>query len=332
MENRPLPLFSVIVPVYNAEGTISKTIESILSQSYCNYELILVNDGSRDNSLSVCLDYKKRDSRVIVLDFPNGGVACARNRGIQNAKGEKICFVDADDIVLTDWLKRYSENSDADLMIEGHVSVTEKGKTYNSDDDELFIGERFIEGIEKVSRGGRLNMPWNKCYKREIIQENNLKFMEGCDLFEDLIFTLQYIQKATSLRLISYCGYEYLQVNSVLTRKFNEPDKFLMWINRIMDEALAVERKNMNSPLISYVFTRVFNAASWYVVLFFDRLTYSERNNIYLFLYNYKNYLRKHGLLQNRKLFKYVSGSNHILDKLIYVEFKLYNLMSCIRS
>lgn len=331
MENNKI-LFSVIVPVYNAEKTISKTIDSILQQSYKNFELILINDGSKDNSLSVCLNYKKKDSRVKVLDFPNGGVACARNRGLRVAQGERICFVDADDSVLSDWLKCYSEYSDADLMIEGHVAVTEKGKTNNSDDDELFIGERFIEGIEKVSRGGRLNMPWNKCYKREIIQENNLKFMEGCDLFEDLIFTLQYIQKATSLRLISYCGYEYLQINSVLTRKFNEPEKFLMWINRIMEEALTVERRNMNSPLVNFIYTRLFNAASWYVVSFYNRLTYSERNNIYLFLYNYNKYLRKNGLLQNRKLFKYVSDSNHILDKLIYVEFKVYNLMSCFRS
>lgn len=326
------PFFSIIIPIYNAEKTISNAIESVLCQSYSNFELILVNDGSNDNSLIICHDYEKKDSRVIVLDYPNGGVACARNRGLKTSKGNRICFLDADDIVLPEWLQKYSECSDADLMIEGHVSVTENGKILITDDDESFFEDKFIKGIEKVSRDGRLNMPWNKCYKRTIIEENNLMFLEGCDLFEDLIFSLQYIQKSHSLKLISYCGYEYLQYNSVLTRKFNNPEKFLMWLNRIVDETLTITNTYIGTSLINSVYKRLFNAATWYVVLFYSKLKYSERNRVYGFLSQNKKYLDAQDLQKNRILFMYVSKSNRLLDLLIGVESLLYLIKSRIRK
>ena len=319
------PLFSVIVPVYNAERTISKTIESILCQNFNDFELILVNDGSKDNSLNICLSYASKDQRIKVLDYPNGGVACARNRGLSQAKGDRICFVDADDLVLPDWLLNYSLNIDFDLMIMGHIAISDTGKMEIAEDDGTFVEDKFIKGIEMVSKTGRLNMPWNKCYKRSIIKDNNLEFLLGCDLFEDLIFTLQYIQVAKSLRLISYCGYEYLQFNSVLTRKYNEPEKFLSWINIIMDETLAITKTYIGTSLINHVYGRLFNAATWYVVLFYDRLNYCQRNKVYRFLNSYKMYLDNSEVPKNRTLFRYVSTANQFLDILIGIEAKVYS-------
>lgn len=95
-----LPLISIIVPIYNKENIISKTIESLIAQNYGNIEILLVNDGSKDKSLEICSAWAKKDGRIKVLDKENGGVSSARNAGLKAASGEYIGFVDGDDTVL----------------------------------------------------------------------------------------------------------------------------------------------------------------------------------------------------------------------------------------
>lgn len=322
MDDKKTPLFSVIVPVYNAEKTISSTIESILGQSFRDFELILVNDGSRDDSLTICKDFARNDSRIRVLNYPNGGVSSARNHGLECAKGVYICFVDADDIVRPDWLKSYSQFTTVDLMVEGHISIKDNEKEEVTDENSFFSNCNYIYGIEKLCEKGRLNMPWNKCYKRSIINERGLRFMLGCDLYEDLIFSLQYIQNSHSLQIVSYCGYEYQRFNSTLTHKFNNLENYVSWCEKIMEEVeVLTQMYNCYSTRISQlVYTSIFVHATWFLILYYGKFDYYTRNKLYVFINNNKNLLISEEVPTNRMFFGQLSNKNRFIDFLIGVE------------
>ncbi len=112
------PTISVIVPVYNAESTLQRCVDSILAQTFEDFELILINDGSKDQSGDICDEYAAKDSRVKVIHKPNGGVSSARNAGLRIAHGEYIAFIDSDDYIDNDYLLGF-KHYDADLIISG---------------------------------------------------------------------------------------------------------------------------------------------------------------------------------------------------------------------
>lgn len=115
--------FSVIVPAYNAEKTLRRCIDSILSQTFTDFELILIDDGSNDATPTMIDEYARRDSRIIALHKPNGGVSSARNLGLEKASGTYILFCDADDEVESDWIDSFSGYPDADLVVTGMKTV-----------------------------------------------------------------------------------------------------------------------------------------------------------------------------------------------------------------
>lgn len=117
------PKISVIIPVYNAEATLRRCVDSVLSQTFTDFECLLINDGSKDKSGEICDEYAARDSRIGVFHKENGGVSSARNVGLDNATGEWIAFVDSDDWAGEKYLESFSEYLDADLIISGFQSV-----------------------------------------------------------------------------------------------------------------------------------------------------------------------------------------------------------------
>ena len=119
-------LISVIMPIYNAQDRLEKSLESILNQSYRDIELILINDGSRDSSLEICRAYKARDERIVLLDIPNSGPGAARNKGLSRAGGEYIVFVDADDHIKEDFFERLVgllQEKRYDIVVCNHFRV-----------------------------------------------------------------------------------------------------------------------------------------------------------------------------------------------------------------
>lgn len=117
------PKVSVIVPVYNVEKYLHRCIDSILTQTFTDFEVLLINDGSKDRSGEICDEYAKKDSRVKVFHKENGGVSSARNVGLDNARGDLICFCDSDDFVTKDWLALFVKNIDGyDAVITGFFS------------------------------------------------------------------------------------------------------------------------------------------------------------------------------------------------------------------
>ena len=134
--------YSIIVPVYKVEKVLPRCIDSILAQTITDFELILVDDGSPDNSGKICDEYASIDSRIIVIHQPNGGVSKARNTGLDIAKGEYIVFVDSDDTVTSDYLAVFDEES-ADLVVTGYKLIRETG-----DMDILEINKKHIAIID----------------------------------------------------------------------------------------------------------------------------------------------------------------------------------------
>lgn len=217
---------SIIVPVYNAEKYLGYTISSIRRQTYKNIEIILVNDGSADGSLQICGNYAAIDPRIRVIDLPNGGVSAARNRGLAEASGEYVQFVDADDVIaenMTMRLVTVMDNYQADLAVCGmkYLQMEDDHIIRNDDWTIGFMGKEcildrntFFEHFSKILlQTILLEGPCNKLYKRNFITEQNIRFPEYTDLGEDFIFNLDYFKKLGHIVFIFDMLYYYLQWN-----------------------------------------------------------------------------------------------------------------------
>lgn len=184
------PDISVIVPIYNAEKYLSRCIDSILSQTFENFELLLIDDGSTDKSGVICDKYAEIDSRIEVFHKLNGGVSSARNLGLENAQGKWIIFIDSDDWVQNSlWHDCY--NSEVDLIITSFVDIRGDNNTILSNSILLNVdvGKYLQSKIgENIFRG-----PIAKLFKRDIINKNKLRFDDKIKLGEDTLFVRQYM-------------------------------------------------------------------------------------------------------------------------------------------
>lgn len=188
---------SIIVPVFNVESHVARTIESLLMQTFNDSELILINDGSTDDSLKVCQRYEEKDSRIIIIDRPNQGSGIARNNGLKAAQGDYVYFVDADDYVEVDLLKdnlAIAEKNKADLVVFGHFDevISAKGKIKRKEnrpdhqdmptqrDFRINFGEYYHSNADVL---------WNKLYKREFLTDHNILFTNQ-KVGEDALFNI----------------------------------------------------------------------------------------------------------------------------------------------
>ena len=201
---------SIIVPVYNAETTLERCISALIGQTYENIEIILINDGSRDNSLAICRRYAAEDSRIQVIDQPNGGVSSARNAGLDAATGDFVMFCDSDDWAEPDWcrelISHYEENC---LVMCGHYVEGEQ----NYIPHEI----RAENGCDRYARRDfwKLKLcnfyaPWNKIFDRSVICRENLRFREELTNGEDFLFILQYLTSISGdIILLDKCVFHY---------------------------------------------------------------------------------------------------------------------------
>ena len=202
------PQISIIVPVYNSEKYLGVCIDSILSQSFRDFELILVDDGSRDPSPHICDDYAQKDSRVKVIHKENGGVSSARNAGLSAVRGGYLYFLDSDDTLEPDALQLMYQsisNENVDLVIAGY-------NRYDEDGTKIFgMSQREIETLSIDLALKELYLPqdeeyqgylWNKMFRSDIIKKAGLKFNESIAFNEDRLFITQYL--CASSRDVAY--------------------------------------------------------------------------------------------------------------------------------
>lgn len=220
-------MVSIIVPVYNAEQYLEQCIDSILCQSYTDYELILINDGSSDGSARVCDQYAEKDKRVRVIHQKNAGVSHARNVGIDNAAGEYIVFCDSDDYVEKDYLydlvSSLPANSDADTLVLSNLShvTPDGGVSINSGRDsviELDNGnlEDYLYLVERYAIYG----PYCKLYIRKVFETHHLRFREQLKSAEDFDFNIRYIEHMRFIQTLAKSQYYYRVGYKKVTSRF----------------------------------------------------------------------------------------------------------------
>ena len=230
---------SVIVPIFNAEKSISKCIDSLLVQTYIDYELLLIDDGSTDNSNKICDEYAEKDNRIKVFHKRNGGVSSARNFGIENASGEWIVFIDSDDWVDNDYLNIFFRNKiDKNvIVILGRIDESPKSQVRCEFRETRLIKEDMAQGIIN-NHLLEFGAPYCKLYNKDIIIDNGIRFPENYSYGEDAMFFYQYLQYVDEINLRSYCGYHYVNSGeNSLSRKFHKYSQLLQFAN---DSAKAI--------------------------------------------------------------------------------------------
>lgn len=208
---------SVITPVYKVENYLRKCVDSILDQTFKDFELIIVDDGSPDSCGSIADEYVQKDERVRVIHKQNGGAPSARNRGIDIAKGEWLYFPDSDDWLEPDYLEALYNTAiktDAKLVVSGYTmeyfengvahsySVSTPKKNYNS--QELVRGN-----LHNYFDNMMMAVPWNKLYKADYILDNNLRFPEL--KWDDLHFNMEVIMDIDKVAICSNAGYHFFR-------------------------------------------------------------------------------------------------------------------------
>lgn len=182
---------SIIVPVYNTAVYLPACIDSILAQSYTDFELILVDDGSTDDSLQVCETYAARDARIRVFHQQNAGVSAARNLGVEQAQGDWLCYVDSDDVVLPAYLQDMLEAADAeDCLVMGNISDSRMKGLITSDvvlEGEAMVRYMLSHNILNLSG------PVAKLYNRATLVKYGIRFPQDIHYGEDMLYFLQYL-------------------------------------------------------------------------------------------------------------------------------------------
>ena len=206
-------MISIIVPIYNAERYLEACLDSLLSQSEKELQILLVDDGSTDGSLAIAKEYAAKDTRVEVFHQSNAGQSAARNVGLQHAKGEFIAFVDADDKIAENWCERHLEAIEgADYIQSGYLRV-EDGQTL----EPQLPKHRY-----------QFTSPCMRLYRREAIQD--LRFEEGM-IYEDVLWSVDLWLSGATCRMIDYCGYRYTaNPHSTTSQRHPEAEK------RVFDE------------------------------------------------------------------------------------------------
>ncbi len=213
------PKISVIVPVYNVEQYLPRCIDSILAQTVTNFELLLIDDGSKDNSSKICDEYAEKNKHIHVFHKKNGGVSSARNVGLENAKGEWIAFIDSDDYIKNDYLESFFKYGKLDLythVIQGFYVFDNKGIINNTNKSLLYSHYKYINiksnkynpAIEKYRLFQRTEV-WGKLFSLSLIKSNNIRFDERIKVYEDGIFWHTYLLYIKTIILIPERGYYY---------------------------------------------------------------------------------------------------------------------------
>ena len=234
------PLVSIILPVYNAQNHLARCVGSICAQTYRNIEIIILNDGSKDQSLPVCEEFRQKDPRILLVDKANSGVSDTRNLGLKLASGKYVEFVDSDDYLDPDFTERLvaaAEENEADFVIAPYKMVIPAGA---SKPDQMLEKLQAAQGVMSVARPPEVreygflpagvydkdtfalrlmdkpasyfySVLWNKLYRRDILTGNDIQFVSEMRWAEDLVFNLRYIQYAERFVAIDKPGYYYVQ-------------------------------------------------------------------------------------------------------------------------
>ncbi|WP_298032775.1 glycosyltransferase [uncultured Dysosmobacter sp.] len=214
------PIVSIIVPVYNTESTLRRCVDSILEQEFTDFELLLVDDGSRDDSGPICDEYAARDSRIQAIHKENGGVSSARNLALDRARGVYLQFLDSDDWITPDAtisLVRAAENRQCDLVISDFYRVVGERVSRKGDiDDAVLSREEYATHMMENPADFYYGVLWNKLYRRDIVETHHLRMDPEISWCEDFMFNLEYIRHAQRFYALQVPIYYYVKTKGSL--------------------------------------------------------------------------------------------------------------------
>lgn len=220
------PLISIIIPVYNVAQFLPRCLDSVLAQTYSNWECLLVDDGSKDTSGAICDEYARKDGRFKVYHKQNGGVSSARNFALDRAQGDYVTFVDSDDWIKEDCLKdsiSEMQKNELDLLQFGYERRDGNGNISY----QRHYGTAVLNHTQYLEEG-KLNVcVWGSVYRRSIIEENHLRFLDGLKLAEDQLFLCSFIVKSRRLKSLSDSYYMYFVNQGSATK--HQQTKDMLW-------------------------------------------------------------------------------------------------------
>ena len=316
------PFFSIIVPVYNVSEYLHRCLDSIVNQTFKDFECLLIDDGSTDNSPLICKEFAEKDERFHFFQKENGGVSTARNLGLKHSKGTWICFIDSDDYVETEYLSGFQRISNrGDLLCHGIVWCSiENGSKQNLPLQEQFVAkDKLAMPLIEMFRTGIYYFLMTKAFKREIITENHLLFDVSLRRRQDEMFINRYITKISSINLSSVCNY-----NHFLTTK-----------ERMRDMSSIYDRLAFNIESITYyslyklclnkedlVFLAKIVGPRILVNIFdsYPKVSYFRKKKEILFIINYimpfKNYISLEKSVRWRFFRPFLCTNSYFLTKL----------------
>ncbi|HGH1676146.1 glycosyltransferase [Clostridium perfringens] len=290
---------SVIVPIYNSEEYLDECLNSIIKQSLKEIEIILINDGSKDNSLNICRKFKNKDDRIILLNQENSGVSVSRNNGIRISKGEYIIFVDSDDYLeekMVEKLYNEIQNNKCDLVqCNNYLKYNSKNikSSYNFKDKKIYGKNEFLKVfVEDNILDGKVGMfLWNKIFSSNIIKENNINFENI--ILEDYLFIMEYSRFVNKFEYINETLYNYRILENSLSKTFNKSIfKNLIYVDkrkRIFAEDIFINNDKVNEKM-----------DSWFV-------RYLESSINSMFLFNNNN------ISEKKEYLEYVFTNDYII-------------------
>lgn len=325
------PKVSVIVPVYNSEKYISKCIESILNQTYRDFELLIINDGSIDSSEKIIETYMIKDNRIKYFKQKNAGPSSARNIGIENSKGEFILFIDSDDTIDEGYIEKLLTamvNNNMDIVCCGYIDYSIYGIFKLNDfwmKKNILSKEEFTECICK-GVGGTL---WGKIFSRKIIMDNSIRMNPKIYMREDLLFVLEYSKYCEKIYIIPEYLYKYNRMNDASISKNNDIaylDNNIFVINQIIN---LLEQKGISNDLINLIKYKNVDSLVKSVIIS-ESIKYLKNKRLKTSIENLELLMSKEEIIVNFNMLNNKSIKDKILIKLL--KNKMYKEVIILQS
>lgn len=301
---------SVIIPVYNAQEYLDVCIPSVLEQSYTDFELLLINDGSTDSSGEICDNFAVKDARVKVFHKENGGVSSARNIGLKNATGEWITFVDSDDFISENYFQPTLKFKAQDYIVLNSNQLRDNKKSiFRSYESKVLELKDFLSNYRLFTD---FASPWGRFFKKSIIHQNEITFDERLNNGEDVLFNLEYIFHCKTVALSNLTSYNYRIIPNSLSSKKMSVEYVENLYNRIYS---ALQAYSKNSEFISSHIS--FAAIGYYFSILKSNREWTEKK------------LRMKKLINRHKKHMIISAENqriHLIPLKLLIKFELINL------
>ena len=311
---------TLIVPVYNSEQYIKKCLESILNQTYKNYEILVVNDGSKDNSQEIIDEYKnKYPEKIIAIKQENKGVAVTRNESIKKANGDYIMFIDNDDYIDKDYIESFVnelEIEEYDVVIGGYRRPTENNKIIKKMSLKNTEWSKFM-----------IMAPWAKIYKKDYLIKNNIEFLDN-NIGEDVYFNMQALQLTDKIKIINYIGYNWFfffySVSNTSQRHYKELNIFDL-LNKTYNKLKEGKILNKNYEINELYFYRYI---MWFLIFSMKKTTKREINKQYDKMFNWLE--KRFPEYKNNKLIGIGKPKGEIKSlQFLYFLFKILQKVNC---